>query len=290
MSNILHIQIPVELARYSVWQRAQVNKYETNQVIKALDTWLTLKAESIPSLIQDWNKQKERLLYICKCSESIFRHRLKLLVKLKLVQFDRHNIKLCSWDELSRALEIDCTYKKVIRYDVTTKQRLQEWLMATEIEDNQSRQAYAVIKTLNKNPNLKLKIQHAIIAAGADRNQVNDPGYILTWMRVLYTQDFYRASDIHDLLIEIRPDLNRSVRGIANAWKAKHITTVSYWKSVMESAGIIAITKAQIESETRTRNTYCKVLWLKQAKKTLLCLCDQIIVLDPDYQDNRAAA
>lgn len=281
LSDILHIQIPVELARYSVWQRSLVNKYQTNAIIKALDTWLVLKAESIPSIISQWNDQKGRLLQICKCSESIFRTRLKLLKEMKLIKYDRHDIRLCSWDELGKALEIDVDKKEIIRYDIHNKQRLQEWLIASEIKDNQQRQSYMIVKKLNKNPELKLKIIHAMIAAGADRTRIKEPGYVLSWLNVLYKNDFYRASEIHDELILLRPDTNRGVRGIQNAWNAKHHTTISYWKKVLVKAGIIDVSKLQIQSVDRSRNPHCKVLWLKQVKQTLLCLCDQIQILTP---------
>lgn len=302
MSDILHIQIPAELARYSVWQRSLVNKYQTNSIIKALDTWLVLKAESIPSIIGQWNEQKGRLLQICKCSESIFRTRLKLLKEMKLIKYDRYSIRLCSWDELGKALEIDVDKKEIIRYDIYNKQRLQEWLIASEIKDSQQRQAYMITKKLNKNPELKLKIIHAMIAAGADRTRIKEPGYVLSWLNVLYKNDFYRASEIHDELILLRPDTNRGVRGISKAWSRcdkskeendkeikKNVCRIVYWKKVLKKSGIIDISKLQIESTSRSRNQFCYVLWLpacknsprKEVKQTLLCLCDQIQILTP---------
>ncbi len=97
----------------------------------------------------------------------------------------------------------------------------------------------------------------------------------------MYTNDFVRLSDIHEEMILIRPDNNRSVQGIANAWKAKHKVTVSYWKKVLQSQQIIDIGKMQIQSQERARNKECKVLWLKKDKQTLLCLCDQVTILQP---------
>lgn len=299
---IAHIKIPVELCRHAVTQRHLVKKYQTNQAIKALDTWLILKHLSTPSLLQQWNGQKECLFKCCKITETIFRHRLKLLQAMKLLTYDKYDIRLCSWDELSRQLEIDTTEKTIIHYDITDKKRVQEWLIAAEIMDNQNRQSYSIIKKLNKNPDQKLIIIHAMIAAGADRSQVMNPDYFLNWLRILYTNDFYRASDIHDLLIELRPDTNRGVRGISKAWSRcdksqaendkeikKNVCRVVYWKKILKQSGIIDISKMQIESTTRSRNEYCHVLWLpacknsprKDVKQTLLCLCDQITVLMP---------
>lgn len=279
--DIIIIQAPVELCRLTVAQRTLVKKYHTNKHIKAIGQWLILKHLSVPSWIQDWNKQKQVLFQVCKVNEQTFRSNLKLLQDMKLLSFDRYEISLCSWDELAKALEIDTKERFQIHYDVNDKKRVQEWLIATEIMDNQNRQSYSILKKLNKNPAEKLRIIHAMIAAGADRSQVMNPDYLLSWLRILYVNDFYRASEIHDLLIELRPDTNRSCKGIARAWNAKSPTTISYWKSVLASSGIIDIAKMAVLSTGRVRNPYCAVKWIKQAKQTMLPLCDQITVLTP---------
>lgn len=277
----LTISIPIDLARYAVWQRRLVTKYETNQVIKAIDTWLVLKSISRSSWIQNWNDQKSDLFRICKVSESIFRHRLRILASMQLIKYDRSGIRLCSWSQLSKVLSIDIGNKFTIQYDTNDKQRVQEWLIATEIRDNQSRQAYMIIQKLNKNPELNMIMTAAVMKAGADRSRINDADYFLSWMTILYHNDFIRASDIHAELIEVRPDTNRSVNGMRDAWKCKAAQTVSYWKRILQDAGIIDVARLQIRSDERVRNKYCRVKWLKKEKETLLCLCDQISILQP---------
>lgn len=301
-STILPIKLPVELCRLAVWQRSKVNKYQTNSFIKAVGTWIVLKHLSTPSLLQNWNGQKDQLLICCKVVESTFRLHLKMLATMKLLTFDRHNIRLCSWDELGKALDIDIEKKQTIHYDISDKKTVAQWIIATEINDNQERQAYKIISKLNKNPELKTILIHAMIAAGADKALINQPSYLLNWLRVLYMADFCRVSDIHKLIIELRPDTNRGVRGISHAWSkgngsedenrkevARNVHRVVYWKKVLKRCGIIDVAKLQIESTTRTRNEHCRVLWLpscknsprKDSKQTLLCLCDQITVLMP---------
>jgi hypothetical protein len=279
--DTLTISIPVDLASYAVWQRSLCRKYETNQVIKALDTWLLLKNDTRSSWIQDWNKQKTWLLKLCKISESIFRHRLRVLSDLKLIRYDRTGIRLCSWNQLERTFEIATDRKFTIQYNLNDKQRIQEWLIATEIRENQSRQAYKVNQKLNKNPELYRVFTDAIINAGADRNKLNDRSYFLQWLKILYHEDFIKASKIHAELIEVRPDTNRSVKGMANAWCYKAPQSVSYWKGILQKSGIIDVDKLQIRSTDRVRNKHCRVLWLKKDLQTLLCLCDQILVLEP---------
>jgi hypothetical protein len=275
------IHIPFELARYAVWQRTLVTKYETNAVIKALDTWLVLKHETRSGYIQQWNKQKEHLLTICKISESVFRHRLKVLKQIGLIQYDRLTIRTCSWTELGNKLQIDTKQKFPILYDTTNAQRVQEWLIATEIKDNQCRQAYMIMKNLNHHPVIYNEVVKELVRSGAEESRLKDIEYFLSWMNIVYRNDFVRASAIHSILIDIRPDTNRSVRGMANAWKCKDPTNVSYWKKVLYRSRVIDISKMQIQSQERVRNTICKVLWLKKPKETLLCLCDNISVLTP---------
>lgn len=281
------ISIPIELARFTVWQRNLVNKYETNQLIRAVGTWLLLKHLTTSGHIQRWNYQKDYLLKLCKCSDSVFRHRIKLLADLKLLTLykaDRKNdsIRICSWETLSKNLAIDDKSKKLtVTYNLNDNQKIHEWIIATEIQDSKDRQDFVINAKLKKNPEVKTAVTAALIAAGADRNKLGNDQYFLMWLRVVYRDDFIQASDIHEALMEVRPDNNRSVRGIASAWCCKHPMTVSYWKAVLSKNRIIDVSKLQVQSENRVRHKYCRVVWLKNSKQTLLCLCDQIELMRP---------
>jgi len=277
----LTISIPHDLARYAVSQRNLVTKYQVNQFIRAIDTWLVLKHITRSGLIQDWNKQKPALLQLCKCSETVFRSRLRYLSQQKFLSYDKKNIRVGSFASLEIPLSIDTTKKFKIEYTTCNKQRVQEWLIATEIQDNQQRQDYMILKRVNKNPELNMQLTAAMVKDGADRARLKDAGYFLARMKSLYLADFVQASDIHDLLIDVRPDNNRSVKGIARAWNAKHPQTISYWKKIMSAVGIIDISKLQVQSCERVRNANCKVIWSKKDKETVLVLTDQITVLQP---------
>lgn len=302
MTDILTIKIPFELARYATAQRKTVTTYDTNAIIKALDTWLILKSLSRPSFLQSWNKQKSYLFKVCKCSESIFRSRLKQLQALELVEFDKNNIRLCSWSDMGSLLEIDTTQKITIKYDTTKPQRIQEWLIAAEIQHNKNSQDYKIIRKLQENPEVLEEIKNTMIGDGADKEKLKEQSYFLNRLRSLYWQDFQEASYLHDVYVQIRPDNNRGVRGMARAWtpkqgtkeeikarEIKNISRIMYWKKKLIKAGIIYVYGLEIESTTRTRNKHCHVLWLPECKKsprkdsfqTLLCLCDQIDLLTP---------
>jgi len=280
------INVPYDLARYLVSQRKLVRKYETNQEIRALDTWLVLKHETSSGHIQNWNKQKAWLCRICKVSETILRHRLKVLADMQLIEYDRHVIRVCSWQIFAERLEIDISNYLTVNYCIDDKQRVHEWIIATEIEDNKQRQEFVLIAKLNKNPECKRALEDACIRAGADKAKLQNIDYLLSWLRVCYLNDFMQGSDIHDLIIEFRPDNNRSVKGMQRAWNTKCKTTVSYWKKIMKKHRVIDWASLQVESKERMRNKYCEVLWLPEAKQTLLCMCDQIDLLKPWLIDN----
>lgn len=280
--DTLQISIPYDLARYVTGSRKLVRKYETNQLIKALDTWLILKAETSSGYIQQWNSQKKYLLSICKISESIFRHRLNILADLKILSYNRYGITVASWEKFGESLNIETNNRLTVNYCTNDKSKVCQWIIAAEIEDNKQRQEYALLLKLNKNLECKTEIREALLKAGADRKRLDsDTGYFIAMMKAYYLSDFVSKSDIHDILIHFRPDNNRSVYGMANAWNCKHPQTVSYWKNKLKRSGIIDIQKLSIESQTRTRNNICRVLWLKKDKATLLRLCDQIDILKP---------
>lgn len=289
----LDISIPFELAKYTIWQRSLVKKHETNQVIRAIDTWLILKHLTSSGHIQQWNEQKEYLLKMCKCSESVFRHRLQLLESMQLISLYKINrkkdsIRICSWETLSKIFLIKTDNKITIQYNANDNQKIQYWLIAAEIQDNKNWQDLAIIRKLKKNIELYNAVIIALLKEGADRNRLNDMQYFLMYMRIVYRNDFIQVSEIHNELIEVRPDNNRSTKGIANAWNCKHPVTISYWKNILKKTGVIDISSIQIESQERVRNKQCKVLWLKQRKQTLLCLCDQIELLRPWlYKDQK---
>lgn len=290
MNDTRTIKIPFDLARYAVSRRQLVSKYETNQEIKALGTWLLLKAETSSGIVQQWNRQKADLLALCKCTETIFRHRLRILQSMGLLKYDRYNIHLSSWDRLKNLFAVDPGHCFTIQYNLYDKQKIDYWIIAAEIQDNQQRQTDMILRRVNENADQKNLIIEALIKRGADPQRLKDPSYFFAHFKALYIEDFIQPSELHPLLIEIRADNNRSVTGIASAWNCRSAQTASYWKGVLKKAAVIDYSHLQAVSQDRARNKHCRVLWLKKEKQTLLCLCDQITLLIPWIQSNFLAA
>ena len=209
--------------------------------------------------------------------------------EIKLLSFysiskKNDSLKLCSWQQLAKKFDINIEKKLTLQYNINDTQRVQDWIIATEIQENKDRQDTAVIRKLNKNPESYAAIFSALLRYGADAKRLNNSSYFLSWMKSFYFYDFVQVSDIHDVLIEFRPDNNRGVKTMADHWNCKNPQLVSYWKARLQKSKIIDITKIQIESQERARNKHCKVLWLNVPKETLLCLCDQIEILNPVIQ------
>lgn len=281
LSELITISCPVELARIVVARRDLRVKYETNREIKAVGLFLLWKAQTTSGLIKSWNQQKHNLCLVARCSEFTLRGHIKLLLQLQLIKIIDGDIQLASWEDLARIYEIDITEKFCFKYDYQSKQKLHWWIVATDIQDNQNRQRYKCWQRLNKNPEHKAILLKAVIAGGADLSRINDPEYFLSQLRPLYLASHLRVSEIHDLLIQYRPFLDRGVKGMATACKAKCKSTASYIKKRLQSARIILVQKLSIESQERARNPFVDIKWLTDAKQTMLRLADFITVF-PD--------
>jgi len=120
-------------------------------------------------------------------------------------------------------------------------------LYAIEIEDNKNRQTYMIQQKLKKNPALKQVIKSILHQYGADETKLNDFNYMLNAMRQLYKRSFEAEPEIHVILNNVRPDVNRGVKGMAKAWDCKSMQTVSYWKKKLAEAGIVRIYKGEMK-------------------------------------------
>lgn len=296
MPEALTIKIPYELATYAVWQRSLVNKNHSNKFIKAIGTWCVLKAISRAPL-QNFTQQRQILAALCQRSDSAFRSDINFLIKQKFIKKETGSLVLLSWQALADSLDLNFTTKKIFVYEKASKQPIAQWIIATDIEANQHKQAYMILKRLNKNPEKKRNFINAMIKEGDDAARLStDNKYFISCLKSLYLSDFVQASEIHEDLIQVRPDTNRGVRGIATAWGHKnykvHPTTISYWKKKMQQSGIIDVSKLSIESRDRVRNKSCHVIWLNTRRirrqfpgrakmQTMLQMCDQITVLQP---------
>lgn len=281
------ITAPVELIAYAVGERAKVNKYETNRFIRAVGMWLILKSETTSGVIQDYTGQLPYLLSITQLSTASFYNRINFLIKEGLITKEGNNLILSSFDYAANKYLLHNVNSKIsFTYDPNGKQQIHYLLSAVEIKHNQDLQAQALQRKLDKNPIIKVEQLKLIHECGADVKQMNNNDYNRECLFALQQQSFeqYRkGSTIHDALHAFRADVNRGVKGIANAMNAKSASTASYLKRKLQQQEICSVTKIEgITSHVRSRkDKYHYVNWNEDLRQTVWYVCDQVKVLVP---------
>lgn len=280
-SKILSVKVPVALAEHALAMRKKRNVYETNGFIKNIAAWLILKAATPYGLFKNYKEQIDYLASITQCERQTFKKRVAWFIEQGLATVTAGNLQLVSFKDACALYY--CGHKKTqtILYEPSTDKNFYLRLFAIEITDNKEKQRYMIETKLKRNLALKQTIQVTMLKHGADQSRIEDFRYIHNGMQKLYRNSFKQEPELHALLNKVRPDCNRSIRGIARAWDFKSLSLVSYYKRKFQDAGIAVVTKGErIESRTRSRNNDCNVIWNQRKKQTVLCLVDAIIILE----------
>lgn len=273
--TILNLKIPVALARYAMTERKKVNTYETNRFVKNIMCYLVLKSITPYSVIRSWKNQIDELSYYCQCERQTFKRRLQWCIDMGLIQVTGNDLRLVSWKVAGNIFYCKLDAYNTIQYNPETNANIHLALFQTEIKDNKQRQLYTIQKKLCKNPMLKDQIKQTLLRHGADPVKLGRFDYFHNAMRLLYSKAFISEPETHALLIQVRPDCNRSVKGLQRSWDFKHPQLVSYYKRKLQGSGLIVIHKGSvIESRTRARNEHSHVIWNKHSKQTALRMVD----------------
>lgn len=291
----MEVQIPVNLAAYAMaetdvngsWCCVRNEGNKTHPLMKPIGLYLLLKAESPESgWILDYAKQIPGLALAFGISRRSFYNYLSKLESMKLAFRMGTKLRLVGWKELGRVLEINTEEKSTIQYKLYGKNKLHLWFAAIEIEANQELQAKELWRKLNTNSTIMHHLLSALCKRGYKYADRNDRDQFISALFMLYVQDFATGTEVHDYLIDLRSDLNRTIRSIAAAWDASP-SMVSYYKKQMQEHGIINVSKLAIMSEWRHdtrechKNKNCHVIWNEAVKERVWFLCDQISVLRP---------
>lgn len=306
--SLINVEIPEALAQYVLEETKYCGRYvkkrkkgnKTHHLAKALGFYLLLKAESPGAgLIQDYTKQMPLLATNFNISQRSFYNYLNQLEEMKLITRESKNIRVAGWQQLSRVCEINTNKRTQIQFNYGTEQKIHWWFAALDIKSNQALQQDAVWKKANKNSDVAAVLLEAMIARGFDITRANNPEYFSSRLFMLYLEDFKSGTEVHDLLIHIRSDVNRSCKKLADSWCISPQLT-SYWKKQMSAQKIIDVTKLTVTSEWSNetkechKNKFCHVIWNPKIKERVWFLCDQITVLMPwewqNFMDLKAAA
>lgn len=291
----VQVQIPDELAYYVMQQTVVCGKYvtvrkkgnSTHALAKYYGFYLLLKAECPESgWIKDYTKQIPLLSKNFGISKRTFFNYIKQLEQLKLACREGDDIRLTGWDGLARLTEINTKKRTTITFNYDGKQKIHWWFAAIEINANQEKQAYAIWKKVNKNSETKELLLAALHKRGFDLTKQDNPEYFSAQLFRLYIEDFKSGTEVHSLLINIRSDINRGVKKLAEAW-CMSPQLISYWKQQMKAQNILSISKMQVVSEWTEKtsachkNKFCHVIWNDHLKERVWFLCDQVSVLMP---------
>lgn len=304
----VEVTIPEELVNYVLTETQICGRYlttrekgnRTHPYMKILGLYLLLKAESPGSgLIQNYVKQIPALCANFSLSRRSFYYHLGALERLKLITKDGGHLRIASWQQLGKQLDISTSRKTKIEFDYGAKQKIHWWFAALDIKTNQESQQYMIWKKVNKHSEFKNDLLTALRKRGFDEEKIDNPEYFADRLFALYVEDFRTGTEVHDILIHIRSDINRSVKKLAYDWCISSQLT-SYWKKIMRQQQIIDVAKIQVVSEwTRDtndchKNKFCHVIWNDKLKERVWFLCDQISVLMPwkwkEFLKNQAAA
>lgn len=168
------------------------------------------------------------------------------------------------------------------------------WLYVASISDNRARQAFAFTKAVlnTSDINARIWIKAYLNKKGYEHDTViATPSKITAIMTGVYLDSFtnHQEDEIHNFLVENRPDVNRSVYGMAEAWNSTP-QTVSGIKKQIRKRQLAEINKiGTISSKHWARNTACHritrdgvelikgVFWNKKTKETFQAFCDDIV-------------
>jgi hypothetical protein len=291
----VQVQIPEDLAGYLMQQTEVCGRFimvrakgnSTHSLSKYYGFYLLLKAESPEAgWIKNYVKQIPLLAKNFGISKRTFFTYLKQLEQLNLAFRQGDDIRITGWDQLAGMLNINTKKRTKITFNYDGKQKIHWWFAAVEIASNQECQAFMIWKKVNKNSETKNLLLTAMKARGFDLSKQDDPEYFSGQLFRLYLEDFKSGTEVHNILINIRSDVNRGVKKIAEAWKMSPQLT-SYWKKKMSVQSIISVSKMKVVSEwTRAtnechKNNFCHVIWNDHLKQRVWFLCDQINLITP---------
>lgn len=291
----VQVQIPEELATYVLQETEVCGRYlvkrkkgnSTHRLAKYYGFYLLLKAEAPESgWIKNYAKQIPQLSRNFGISQRTFFNYISQLEKMKLAFREDGNIRITGWDQLARMLDISTKKKTKIEFKYDGKQKIHWWFAAIDITGNQDAQAYMIWKKVNKNSEAKNSLLTAMQKRGFDLSKSDNPELFSGALFSLYVEDFKTGTEVHDILIRIRADVNRSCKKLAQAWNISSQLT-SYWKKIMHAQSIIDVSKMQVVSEWSRdtnechKNPFCHVIWNDKLKERVWFLCDQLTVIMP---------
>lgn len=280
------------------------NKYRSTERLRLLDIWCRLRGSGHGHIIWDHKKKIKELASFCECGITKLKESIKKLSDMGWLYVDDACIAITSERKVYGLCGLDFERKTDSIYvkpdKIKDEKQSHYWLYVASIADNRSRQAFAFTKAVlnTSDINARIWIKTYLHKQGHDDPDkiMGTPSKITAIMKSVYLDSFtrYQEDEIHNFLVENRPDVNRSVYGMAEAWNSTP-QTVSGIKKQIRNRALAEIQKlGTISSEHRARNSACHrisldgtervkgTLWNKKTQETFQAICDDIIPRVPE--------
>lgn len=290
--------------RKETYTTERKDHHATNSMVRLLDIWCRLCAYAGQStVIKQYKSQYKDMTAFCECSINKLKPALKELNRMGWINMDDYNMRIHSEKYVYSLCGLDFKKKTDRTYIKPEKIKDEKttyfWLYVADVSDNRHRQAYMFHKAVMQTPEKKLQVYAELRSQGFNPYKAeDDPMWLAARMHAVYLESFHRnGSEMHDFLVENRPDVNRSVNGMAAAWDTCP-QNVSYIKKQMVLQGIAFIQKGgTVSSPHWARNKECHritkdgiemargVLWNKRTQETFQAFCDDIVPRLPFTND-----
>jgi hypothetical protein len=247
---MIEVKIPKDWIKEALKSRTLVNKYETNKAIKLLGYFTLLKTVTTTGVIHNcYDKtQKYYLADLLKLSRNGVINAINDLVKLDLASVHNGNLVLISWDKASTIISADPGNYVYFKYDLNSKAKINEYILALDIKLNKENQLKAVESKLKANPDYKEAIDAAIMEEEIDYNYLS---------KLLQEQiNNYSSGTIKTELFKVRADLNRAVMTLKKDWSFKGVQSIAYWKRKLDEVGLITVVKVNSIISTANNRIY----------------------------------
>lgn len=259
------------------------DNYKTNQRMRLLDIWCRLRAfAGVSSVIQQYPSQYKEMTAFCECSLSKLKAALKQLKEMEWIDMNEYCLRVHSEKRVYALCGLDYN-KKIDRLYYKPPKRENEkttfyWLYVADIDDNRHRQAYKFHKATMQTPETKLWVHAELSRQGYNPDKATDPMFLAARMNDVYRNSFHgQESEMHEFFVEHRPDINRGVKGMGDAWNTCP-QNVSYIKKKLFLQQLAVVQKiGTISSPGWSHNKYCRVMYNFKTKETFQHFCDDIV-------------
>lgn len=258
-------------------------QYAKNPMIKLVDIWCRLRAYAgATGLIKERRSKMIEMAVLCECSINKLRPALKELHRMDWLHVDDYCIQVKSEKHVYALCQLD--FNKKIDRTFSKTQKLQDekqthyWIYLADIDDNRKRQAFVFFKKIMQSPELKMWVYGHVQQQGYKISDAEkDPMLVCRILNDHYRTSFHsRETEMYDWLVENRPDVNRGVKGMAEAWDTCP-QNVSYIKSMLVKQHLAFVQKiGTISSPGFSHNKYCRVMYNFATKVTFQAFCDDI--------------